>query len=68
MNLLVKIFGKKKLKKVEITQNLEEILENRGLSQEEILRFKIIRLEMFLEKAKNRLKFFLKPPKIKAKK
>lgn len=68
MNLLQKIFGKKRLRKVEITQNLEEILENRGLSQEEILYFKIIRLELYLKRAKARLKNFLKPPVLKKRK
>lgn len=65
MNLLQKILGKKRLKKVEITQDLEEVLEDGNLSIEEILRFKIVRLEVLLLKAKNELKGFLKPPKIK---
>ena len=67
MNFITKIFGKKKLKKVQITLNLEQVLEKNGLSEEEILRFKIVRLETFLLKAKANLKLFLKPPKIKIK-
>lgn len=65
MNLLLKIFGKKRLRKVEIKQDLDAVLEYGGLSQEEILCFKIIRLEIHLSKAKNNLKLFLKPPVIK---
>lgn len=64
MNLLQKIFGKKRLRKIEIKQDLKKVLEDGGLSQEEILYFKIIRLEIHLKNAKNRLKNFLKPPKI----
>ena len=65
MNFITKIFGRKKLKKVEITLNLEQVLERNGLSVEEILRFKIVRLETLLLKAKADLKLFLKPPKKK---
>ena len=68
MNFITKIFGKKELKKVEITLSLEQVLEKNGLSVEEILRFKIVRLETLLLKAKADLKLFLKPPKIIRKK
>lgn len=68
MNLIKRIFGKNKLKKVKITQDLEQVLESGGLSLEEILRFRIVRLEMLLLKAKNKLKIFLKSPEIREKK
>lgn len=65
MNLLQKIFGKKKIRKIEITQDLDQFLKNSNLTTEEILYFKIIRLEIYLTRAKNNLKLFLKPPVIK---
>ena len=61
MNFIEKIFGKKTRKKIE--KNLDEVLKDGGISDQEILEFKIVRLEIRLKKAKENLKVFLKPPK-----
>ena len=63
MNLMQKIFGHKKDKVP--PKNLEETLKIGKFSEEEILRFKIIRIEILLNKAKLELKEFLKPKKKK---
>jgi len=68
MNFIEKIFGAKKEKKAQITLNLEQVLKSGKMTTEEILYFKIIRLEIRLKNAKNNLKLFLKPPKITRKK
>jgi len=65
MNLIEKIFGRKKIQKVEMIFNLKKFLEEKKISKEEILLFRIVRLEVFLKKAKDDLKLFLNPPKIK---
>jgi len=62
MNFIEKIFGKKKEK---IKKNLDEVLNDSELSHEEILNFKITRLEILLKKAKDNLKDFLKKDKKK---
>lgn len=61
MNFIEKIFGKKTRKKIE--KNLDEVLKDGGISDQEILEFKIVRLKIRLEKAKENLKVFLKPKK-----
>jgi len=63
MNLIQKIFGVKKEKIP--SKDLEEILKIGLFSEEETLRFKIIRIEILLNKAKLELKEFLKPKKKK---
>lgn len=62
MNFITKIFGAKKEK---IEKNLDEVLKDSELSHEEILKFKITRLEIYLTKAKDDLKDFLKKEKSK---
>lgn len=62
MNFITKIFGAKKEK---IEKNLDEVLKDSELSHEEILNFKITRLEIYLTKAKDDLKDFLKNEKRK---
>ena len=61
MNFIEKVFGKKNRKK--LNKNLDDVLKDGGISDQEILEFKIVRLEIRLKKAKENLKVFLKPKK-----
>jgi len=61
MNFIEKIFSQNNTKKIE--KDIDEVLKVAGISDEEILNFKIIRLEIRLKKAKENLKNFLKPKK-----
>lgn len=62
MIFIEKIFGKKKILNC---KTAEEVLENGLFTDEERIRFKIIRAEISLAKEKEKLKEFLKKSKKK---